>query len=418
MIKQVTGTIASRVFVTAMNLLVMVLAGHSLGAEGLGVISLIVLGITLVMLPANLIGGGALVYLVPRARLWQLLKPAYAWAVLSTVCCFIFLRVFPLVPVGYEKHVCVLAFLQAVYSIHLGVILGQQRIGRHNFITAMHAGMLLVSFAALLWPKGPVSAMDYVYASYAAFILSAVLGAINIRWKDPPFAEEPKVLRTLLRQGMLVQGANGLQLLNYRLAYWIIQRFQGTAALGLYSVCNQLSESAWIAPRSLGLVLLSRVSNIADREHQRTLTLITAKVAVCIAIAVVLLLAIVPDVIFRMAFGKEISGLHPIMLLLAPGIVAMAASQAFSHYFSGTGQNKHNLIGSGAGMVVSVVIGFWLVPRMGLSGAAITASLAYSASLIYQVTVFLDRTRSSMRDLLPNKLDMVRARALWKNLRP
>ena len=55
---------------------------------------------------------------------------------------------------------------------------------------------------------------------------------------------------------------------------------------------------------------------------------------------------------------------------------------------------------------------------MGLSGAAITASLAYSASLIYQITVFLDRTRSSMRDLLPNKLDMVRARALWKNLRP
>ncbi|MBL0046217.1 MAG: hypothetical protein IPP33_18035 [Flavobacteriales bacterium] len=52
MIKQVTGTIASRVFVTAMNLLVMVLAGHSLGAEGLGVISLIVPGITLVMLPA------------------------------------------------------------------------------------------------------------------------------------------------------------------------------------------------------------------------------------------------------------------------------------------------------------------------------------------------------------------------------
>ncbi len=417
MIKQVTGTIASRVFVTAMNLLVMVLAGHSLGAEGLGIISLIVLGITLVMLPANLIGGGALVYLVPRARLWQLLKPAYAWAVLSTVCCFVLLRVFPLVPIGYEKHVCVLAFLQALYSIHLGVILGQQRIGRHNFITAVHAGMLLAAFAALLWPTGPVSAMEYVYASYAAFTLSVLLGAINIRWNDPPATEEPKVLRTMLRQGMLVQGANGLQLLNYRLAYWIIQRFQGTASLGLYSVCNQLSESAWIAPRSLGLVLLSRVSNIADREHQRSITLTTAKVSVCIAIAFVLALAIVPDVIFRMAFGNEISGLHPIMFLLAPGILAMAASQAFSHYFSGTGQNKHNLIGSGLGMLVSVGIGIWLVPSMGLNGAAITASLAYSTSLIYQVTVFIDRTKSSMRDLLPNSRDVARARELWKTLR-
>ena len=58
MLKQATGTVLSRVFVAAMNLLVMVLAGHAFGAAGLGTIGLIVLGITLVMLPANLIGGG------------------------------------------------------------------------------------------------------------------------------------------------------------------------------------------------------------------------------------------------------------------------------------------------------------------------------------------------------------------------
>jgi O-antigen/teichoic acid export membrane protein len=417
MLKQATGTILSRVFVTAMNLLVMVLAGHAMGASGLGVISLIVLGITLVMVPANLIGGGGLVYLVPRTQLARLLKPAYAWAMLSCAVCFILLRLFPLVPAGYSDHVCALAFLQALYSVHLAVLIGQQRIGRHNMITAVHAAVLLGTFATLLWPEGPVSPMDYVYASYVAFAITTVLSALSMRWTDKPIADEPNVLRKLMKQGMLVQGANGLQLLNYRLTYWIIERWHGTVALGLYSVGNQLSESAWIAPRGLGLVLLSRVSNSTDRERQRLLTLLTAKIAVGLALGTMVMLAIVPDLVFRAAFGKEITGMRPIMLLLTPGILAMAASQAFSHYFSGIGQNKHNLFGSGLGMLVSVIVGFLIIPRMGSHGAAITASLAYSSSVAYQIVIFIRTTRSAWRDLLPNGRDIDRALDLWRSIR-
>src|SRR5262245_42229456 len=153
MLKQATGTVLSRVFVTAMNLLVMVLAGHALGAEGLGTIGLIVLGITLVMLPANLLGGGALVYLVPRVALGRLIGPAYGWAAVSAALAFVILRTFPLVREGYAYHVCALALVQAVYSVHLGVLLGQQRIARHNLITALHAAVLLIVFAGALYAK-------------------------------------------------------------------------------------------------------------------------------------------------------------------------------------------------------------------------------------------------------------------------
>ena len=81
MIRPVVGTIFTRVFVQAMNLLVIMLAGHALGAEGLGAISLIVLAITIVVLINNVVGGGALVYLAPRAPLARLLRTAYGWAI-------------------------------------------------------------------------------------------------------------------------------------------------------------------------------------------------------------------------------------------------------------------------------------------------------------------------------------------------
>ncbi|MCB0784673.1 MAG: hypothetical protein KDC02_10735, partial [Flavobacteriales bacterium] len=98
MIRPAIGTIATRVFVQVMNLLVIVVAGHRLGAVGLGDISLVVLGITIVMLVNNLVGGGALVYLVPRHPLKELLPPAYAWAVITAGIAWVLVKVLPLVP--------------------------------------------------------------------------------------------------------------------------------------------------------------------------------------------------------------------------------------------------------------------------------------------------------------------------------
>lgn len=409
MLKQATGTVLARLFITGMNLLVMMLAGHAMGTEGLGTIGLIVLSITLVVLPANLIGGGALVYLVPRVPLGKLLPPSYACAAVSTAGAYLLLRRFPLVPVGFEADVCVLAFIQAIHSAHLGVLLGQGRIALHNWIGMLHGFVQLATFAALLGMDPGLGATAYVYASYTAFVLSAVISAsamfIHVPRTHPVVLNAPRIL---LRQGLWVQGANALQLMNYRLAYWIVENVLGRAALGLYSVGTQLAESAWIAPRSLGMVLVSRVSNLNEVAHQRDLTLLTAKAAIAVALAVVLVLVLLPDAVFGIVFGAGITGLRPIVSLLAPGILSMSASQAFSHYFSGKGQNRHNLIGSGLGMLVTAGFGWWAIRRWGLNGAAITASLAYTTSVLYQWIVFSRRHRVRLSALWPVRADVDR----------
>jgi len=415
MLKQATSTVLARLFITGMNLLVMMLAGHALGAEGLGTIGLILLGITLVVLPANLIGGGAMVYLVPRVPLGKLLPPAYACAAVSAVAAYLLLRGFPLVPAGYEAHVCALAFMQAVYSAHFGVLLGRGRIAAHNGINMLHGAALLAVFAALLRFRPVLGVLAYMYASYAAFGISAVVSASAMGTHAPLKHSTPvNVPRLLLRQGLWVQGANGLQLMNYRLAYWIVEHVLGRAALGLYSVGTQLAESAWIAPRSLGMVLVSRVSNLDEVARQRDLTLLTAKAAIGVALAVVLALALLPDAVFGVVFGGEITGLRPIVLLLAPGILSMSASQAFSHYFSGKGQNRHNLIGSGLGMFVTAGLGWWAVRHWGLKGAAITASLAYTTSVLYQWAVFSRRHGVPLRALWPVRADLDRLLGLLR----
>ena len=418
MIRPAIGTIATRVFVQVMNLLVIVVAGHRLGAVGLGDISLVVLGITIVMLVNNLVGGGALVYLVPRHPLKELLPPAYAWAVITAGIAWVLVKVLPLVPDRFEGHVVVLAFIQSIYTVHMNVLLGRQRIRAFNLLGGAQALVLLLVFAVLVFrPTG--DPMDYVWASYAAFG-TTLIGSTFAMWRGgaaTSIVQGESVLRVLLRQGFLIQSANLLQLMNYRLAYYLVERFQGLAALGIYSVGNQLSESAWLGPKALGTVLYSRVSNSDDAERNRRTTLTVLKAAVAFAGLVLLVLLLMPEPLFQWAFGPEVVGITPLVLLLAPGILAMAASQALSHYFSGIGANGHNAIGSGLGLLVTVLLGMQLIPTQGIHGAAITASVAYGLNVLYQGVVFMVRTGSTPLDLLPHAGDLERVRGIWSALR-
>lgn len=412
MLKAISGTIVARMLTTVMGLLVSVIAGHKLGAEGLGSIGLVVLGITLVRLGMDLVGGSALVYIVPRVTLRHLLPPCYLWALLSAALGLGVIKAFALVPNGYAVHVGVLAFLQGLNALHLNVLIGQQRIRANNRIAMVQAAVLVAAFALLARRPG-ADAFAFVEAAYLSVGVAAIISSWAMGRQVPVVQREPvNVLRILLRQGTFVQLANGMQLLNYRLAYWLIERFRGTATLGVYTVANQLAEGAWLVPKSLSLVLYSKISNLRHQEVQRQLTLTFLKLSMGSALAVVAVLVLLPPAVYRWTFGPEVSGITPLIALLLPGILGMSASQAYSHFFSGTARNVHNVVGSGLGLAATIVLGLWLIPAHGLAGAAITATCAYMANALYQSVAFLRITRTRFRELWPNATDFRHVREL------
>jgi O-antigen/teichoic acid export membrane protein len=416
MIGTVIGTMAARLFVMLMSIGVVMLAGHRLGAEGLGDISLLVLAITFIMLVSNVAGGSALVHLLPRHGA-RLLRPAYAWAILVAFVAAGIVHVVPLAPEGTEIHVVVLAFIQSIYTIHFNAMLARQRMAAINALQALQALVLLISFSLL--SGGTASGlMDYVQASYIAYGFTALGSiAVMVLLRFPAPADAPPVLGRLFVQGGQVQLANFLQLLNYRLAYYLIERFQGLAALGIYSVGNQLSEGAWLGPKSVGTVLYGRVSNSTDAAANQRITLAAAKAAVLLALVVWLLIVLVPEHLFQILFGPEIVGVTRLTLLLGPGIMGMAVSQALSHYYSGIGRNIHNVMGSGIGVLCTLGFGMWLIPAHGIAGAAITASMAYCTNALYQLIVFLHTTRTPIQLLFPDRSDMEWMKRLFNRQR-
>jgi Na+-driven multidrug efflux pump len=105
-------------------------------------------------------------------------------------------------------------------------------------------------------------------------------------------------------------------------------------------------------------------------------------------------------------------------LSLSPGILAVALSLILSHYFSGTGQPQHNTISSGLGLIITVLCGFTLIPLWSLPGAGITASIAYTCSLIYQLVVFKRKASLKWNSFLLNREDVDVFRKELKTIRP
>lgn len=409
------GTIGTRVIVAAGQLLVAAMAARLLGLAEVGRMSLLVLGITFIMLANNVLGGGALVYLEPRHGTRTLRRLTGAWAALVCLVAAFTVEPLGLVPDGLGAHAAALAFLEAIGTIQLTLLLGRERYALHNGLILLRTVVLVGVFAALLSHRGPYFS-DFLLALYASNSVTVALSAALLARAPGQSTDGLSALLGLLRQGLPAQAANGLQLLNYRLSYFLVQRFHGAAALGLWSISTQLAESAWLAPKSLGTVLFARVSNMDEAERQRDLTLAVLKLAVGLAALAALLLMMLPDAVFTWLFGPEATGISPLVLALTPGLLAMAASQALSHYLSGVGMVRHNAIGSGLAALATVIMGFWLIPGQGETGAALTASFAYGVSCVYQVVVFNRVAKARARHYLPDPNDIERLMCLLRRV--
>ncbi len=418
MLKKILGTAGSRIIIALITCAIVVINARMLGKDGVGEIVLIVLGIAIILLMSNFGGGGALVYLIPRYDPFKLIVPSYAWAIVSSVVGAYLLSFFKLIPVEYTRHVLFLSLFQALGATNLNFLLGNEKIKQLNLISVMQFVVLISTLSWLLYVAGRVEVMSYVYAMYVAFILTLVVSFMAIRKfiKVTNFNQFDKVLIQVFKYGSYVQLANLLQLMNYRLGYYIIEKYLGKANLGVFDVGNKVSEGLWLIGKSVAMVQYSKISNNSDADYARDLTIRFLKFVFVITFLMLVILLLLPDSFFMFVFGKDFTGLNKVVQSLAVGILSMSVSMILSHFFSGTGRHYHNTISSVIGLVLTLIFGFTFIPNKGITGAGITASISYLFSAAYQLFIFIRITGTGFCKFLIRKEDIKFVKSEMRNL--
>lgn len=420
MIDKIVETFFSRVIVAAIMLIVVIINANVFGAEGTGTIALVVLGVTILQLIANFVGGGTLVYLVPRKSLSQLLFLSYTWALFSNitgVCVLYFLKA---IPEGFELLLLILSLINSLYYINV-TIMQAKNIRLFNKYQLFQVFVLIGSFGLLLLLRycfdWVVKVDYYLYALTLSYLFPLLTSLRFIsRHVDPfNFSGCTELLKEMFRLGFWVQLSNFAQLMNYRLNYYFISYFAGRKPLGLFELGTKLSEVIWIFPKSIALVQYAKIANCDDRTYAKQLTSSLLKVVFLFTIIAVLILICIPAKWLAAIFGPEFSEAKTVIYSLAPGIVCLSGLSILSHYFSGLGKYHVNSIASLIGFCVTLIAGILLIPKAASVGyiqairvAGMITSVSYFSSFLFSLICFIKQTSSKMKDFLITRSDWQR----------
>jgi O-antigen/teichoic acid export membrane protein len=416
MFRKILGTIGTKVMTSVITLLIVVINARFLGAEKVGTINLVIPAIAIVTLVNNFVGGPALVYLLPRTGLMKLFIPSYLWAFVASGIVTAVLGLLHLIPAGFYLHVMFLSLLTSLSSVNFMVLLGQEKIRPYNLISLMQMIfqiLVLVGMIFLFHLRDPLA---YIIALYVSYGFSFLLGLILVfpSLGRGSFSGSGSVLKEIFRYGMIMQAGNIAQLLNYRSSYYFLEYFFGRAMVGIYSVGVQLSEGIWLVGRSIALVQYARISNEEDRAYAVRLTLDLVKFTCVLTVITMIILLLLPVQVFTFIFGAEFFPVKMVMYSLAAGILMFSVSIILSPFFSGIGKPQYNTISAVIGLVFTVLFCLLLIPRYGMAGAGIAASVSYTASALYQLIQFFRISRIRIRDMRITRDDF---RKVWRAVR-
>ncbi|GAB4375551.1 MAG: hypothetical protein Kow0075_01980 [Salibacteraceae bacterium] len=409
-------TLGSRILVVMLNILLLFLTTNIMGAEQKGMISLLTLNLSIVALFSGFVGGPSLVYLTPRYKLTHLLALAYSWSILIASCATWIYTQYLFMTELSSWQFFRLALFESLVSSNLMILLGRKLIGRHNLILVTKPAVVVVFLFVAIGLGNEINFNDfangYEWSLYACTGISAVF-MISTSKTDPVTNEGKPLFWNILRLGFFNQSGNLAQMLNYRLSYYLLEALISPPELalvriGIFSASVQIAESLWNFSRSVSTVQYSYVANIEDQKRALHLSLGLARMNLVATAVGIILLALLPTSVYTAFLGDQFTETKSLIILLSPGILALAVSGAFSHYFSGIGKPQFNTLASVLGLGLTLLVAYPAIKFYDIAGAAAASALVYTGQTILQALMLKKSEEFSWSELIPKPEDFDR----------
>ncbi len=425
MLRKIVGTTGTRVLNALFALINLYLLTNFIGKEGMGVLGIIILDISVIQIIFDFVAGSAIIYFASRANQWQLFIPAIIWIIIVSVLTFLIYQIvilispafaLLLVPEGHINDIILLTAINGLMVINYNLLLGKGKIMAYNVLFTIQICTSLIVFITQLLIFNNQSIDAFLWGLYSGYGISFIIGLFIAFYKSGKIklAGWFKVTKKVLQYGAITITGNLLTIGNNRISYYIIRYFLGLPVLGIYTAGVQLTEGLKVIGQSLAVVQFSTIANSRDNEYSRILTIRLMKIAVIITTLSLLILILIPKDIYSLILTNDFSSVKSLIIALSPGVIALAANNIFSHYFSGLGDPKVNVYAKISGLIVTLVLIFILIPLYGITGAAITASASYITTVIYQYMVFCKRTKTELKEWIPSIEDYKALRLLLK----
>ena len=412
MFKKILNTFGTKILAAALNLLIAIIISQTLGDTGSGTQSLVLTSITFILIFSEIVCGASIVYLAPRHSFKKILVASVIWSGLIAIVMGFCIRLFyPKLDQDLVLHVAILSFISSLSNINFRLLVGKEEIQKANYNTLLQPVLLTLTLVVYYIILKRTDIYGYIIGLYAAYGGTFLLGVWMLR-KD--YAQLPldkdreygPVLKDLFKYGFLNQTGHFVQFFNLRLSYYLLDSYIGRGQVGVFSRSVSLAEAIWIISNSIALVQYARIANADDRAYSQKLTLDLSKICLVISAVAVIVLALLPSQVYTFVFGPDFGEMAGIIRILAPGVLFYCIFLILGHYYSGIGRYQMNTFAALCGLAATCVLGFTLIPRYDVTGAAITSAVSYTVNAIFLFVFFLKESNFKGKDFILRKSEV------------
>lgn len=191
------------------------------------------------------------------------------------------------------------------------------------------------------------------------------------------------LVRPILSYGGRVQFGSWFAAANVRLDQLMLSAVAVPASLGIYVVAVSYSALVTTIPAAAAMVMLPRmIRDGADGVGGRTLATWYRRI-LWVTVLAAALLWLGAGFVLPLLFGEEFIGSVSLVSILVPASCVVGMNQVLATGFRGHGHPSIASRGEVIGLAATVPLLFFLLPRFGPPGAAITSLCAYTLTAAY-----------------------------------
>ena len=268
-----------------------------------------------------------------------------------------------------------------VLLLHLkSILLGLKSFGAFNVFLVFEAGLLLL-FALVLTMQMEDKLLGVMVAWAASFVVPAGLTLVYLGFKVRPRVRFPvSEMGHIISYGAKAMASGLAQTLTMQLDLFIVGYFLVSEEVGLYFVASTLAITMGRSSVGLSNVLFPYNAGMEYRQALR-LTNIAFRLVLTIGILALPLLIPLSLYLIPFVFGADYAKSALAFTILLPGAIALSLTRILYVFFLGQGRPGVGIAAYVTNLLTLVVLDSILVPAIGMNGAALGLSTAYSLGL-------------------------------------
>lgn len=303
----------------------------------------------------------------------------------------------------------VIAVSTVPFSLHLlwlaNLFLLSRQLARSQ--VALVAGAVVYLLGATLLAVLGALGVTQALLLYAASILVSWLG--HLWWVERVAPVWPALDRELLKRvvsfGLRFHVGLVLSYLLLRFDVFLVNVYLGNREVGIYSVAVLFAEFVWLLTGPLVHATIPFQTGETMTNSGR-LAFKGARFNFALGLMVSAFLAMTLWVVLPLLYGQAFSDAYAPLLLLMPGICAMAAARSLGLLITREERPGRYAAITAAAFALNVALNVLLLPEMGIAGASAASSIAYIALCAALVQWGLRLSELSAREaMLPQRGD-------------